>query len=686
MENRFPSRRSDHPPGAWCKDISWSWVYEPKTTLEKSAPSRWYIYIYTLYIDSSVSKGRGADRTARCYSISGSHSVRSFWLKLSLAWRGQRSPRETWRQDRSLPPHRFGMPGKWVGGKGSKACPEVGNVIEAMVYDDDGGQQGFVVIEVKRLSPPGEHGRFIQCDYITASDSFYRFWVESGAGSDTKRDGNYHLCKGNPTECTSRPRTGGQAVHLGKWRILKDEDLNPTVLTHYTGDAIGDLTRYAKLPETPPTAGEGGGGLPWPGGRSGGLKIGRDKVASKLKGAPEKAKEREKEKVREAEPSTAVLKKELEALKKRLAAKEAEEELERDKKRRRREKSPDDKEKTPRRGGHFKEAALGKVAGLPAPSSPPSDPSSDESSSNDSKGDDHDGDGGKKEKKPKRRKRSRSRKSSRDEKKGKKEGKERGGKKKKKRKKSVKKEKDRGPFGLSRTEEWSKCESSHSCGSTESSESKGGFRKASGGMDHHLRLVAYARKRPGRLAVRLLRKMGQAVGFSSGANLLQSPTTEGAVPASAHLYYLAVMTPQLANKWSPRSQRELKYWATVLDLLVQGKVAQVADVACQRVKALEKSIHDGNNWRRARFLELVEPEDLLLIDRGEERMMTKEVEHEDRHRPKGGWNVWERPPKGDPKGKGKGQKGDDRDHKGAGKKRTPAEQAAGGKDDKGKGS
>ena len=31
-------------------------------------------------IDSSVSKGRGADRTARCYSISGSHSVRSFWL------------------------------------------------------------------------------------------------------------------------------------------------------------------------------------------------------------------------------------------------------------------------------------------------------------------------------------------------------------------------------------------------------------------------------------------------------------------------------------------------------------------------------------------------------------------------------------------------------------------------------
>ncbi len=578
------------------------------------------------------------------------------------------------------------MPGKWVGGKGSKACPEVGNVIEAMVYDDDGGQQGFVIIEVKRLSPPGEQGRFLQCDYITASDSFYRFWVESDDGADTRKGGNYHLCKGNPTECSARARAGGQVVHLGKWRVLRDEDLNPTVLPHYTGDARGDLARYAKLPDTPPTAGDGGGGLPWPGGRSGDLKIGRDKTGPRLKGPPERGRDGDGGRAKEAEPSTAALKKELEALKKRLAAKEAEEELERDKKKRRKEKSPDEGKKPPERGGHFREAALGKVAGLPAPGSPPSDPSSDESSSDDSKGDDKGRSRDKKEKEPKRKKRSRSRKSSRDEKKGKKTGKERAGKKKKKKKKNVKKEKDRGPFGLSRTEEWSKCESSHSCGSTESSESKGGFRKASGGMDHHLRLVAYARKRPGRLAVRLLRKMGQAVGFSSGANLLQSPTMEGAVPASAHLYYLAVMTPQLASKWSPRSQRELKYWATVLDLLVQGKVAQVADVACQRVKALEKSIHDGNNWRRARFLELVEPEDLLLIDRGEERMMTKEVEHEERHRPKGGWNVWERPQKGDLKGKGKGHKGDDRDSKGAGKRRTPAEQAAGAKEDKGKGS
>ena len=130
------------------------------------------------------------------------------------------------------------MPGRWVGGKGSKACPEVGNIIEAMIYDDDGDDQGFVIIEVKRHFAPGEQGRFIQGDYVTASDAFYRYWVESGDGQDTKVDGMYHLCKGHPPDCTAKSRSGATVVHLGKWRTLKEEDLDPAVLTHYTDDAV----------------------------------------------------------------------------------------------------------------------------------------------------------------------------------------------------------------------------------------------------------------------------------------------------------------------------------------------------------------------------------------------------------------------------------------------------------------
>ena len=568
-----------------------------------------------------------------------------------------------------------------MGGKGSKACPEVGNIIEAMVFDNEGKSQGFVILEIRRLFGPGEHGRFILGDYVTASDSFYRFWMESD-GSMSRVDGYYHLCRGNAPECDVKPRGGDEVVHLGKWRTLKEEELNPTVLPHFTGEARGELARFHKQ-ATPPSPEGGGGGLPWSAKKPAGLKIRKDKpgegardVRKKPAGLPEDEGEAD-------DTSTTGLRKQLEALKKRLADKEAEEDAGKARKKRRTDKERKDRDKPPDRGvSGFPAVALGKGARVPG--SPPSDPSSDDSGSERSKGGSDGGDKRRKEKDRKEeKKRSRSRKRSKDRKE--KESPKEKKTVKKKRKKKGKKEKDKGPFGLSRTEEWSKAESSMSSGSTGSSDSKEGFRKASGGMDHHLRLVAYAKKRPGRLAVRLLRKMGQAVGFSSGANLLRSPTMEGAVPASAHLFYMAVMTPQLAGKWSPRSQRELKYWATVLDLLVEGQVAQVADIACQRVKALEKSIHDGNNWRRARFLELVEPEDLLLIDRGEERMMTKELEHEERHRPKGTWHPWERTQKGDPKGKGKGHKGDDREGKGAGKKRTPAENAAGAKDDKGKG-
>lgn len=563
-----------------------------------------------------------------------------------------------------------------MGGKGSKACPEVGNLIEAMVYDDEGQDQGFVMVEVKRVFAPGEQGRFFQGDYVTAS---YRFWVESGGGHETKEDGMYHLCKSFAPDCTAKSRSGAVVVHLGKWRTLKEEDIGTAALDHYTGDAKGDLTRYGKRAFS--QASPSGGGLPWP--KPGGLKLKRDPPKDKPKPEGEKAgtKPKGKEKDKEEEGSTAALRRELEALKKRLAEKEEEEKVEQPKKKRKKEER--DTDKSPTKGKAFPDLPLGKDAG--GGGSPPSDPSSDETSSEDDgkSSEKHKGKEKDKDKKKKKR-RSRSRKVSRDPKRRKdgKDDKRRRGKKKAKKKK---KEKDRGPFGISKTEEWSQKASSESSRSGGSSDSESGFRKASGGMDHHLRLVAYAKKRPGRLAVRLLKRMGQAVGFSSGANLLQSPTSEGAVPASAHLYYLAVMTPQLSGKWSPRSQREIKYWTTVLDLLVQGRIAQVADVACQRVKALEKSIHDGNNWRRARFLELVEPEDLLLIDKGEERMMTKEVEHEDKHRPKGSWNSWERPPKGDPKGKGKHGKGEDRDPKGGGKKKTPAETAAGGKEDKGKG-
>ena len=234
---------------------------------------------------------------------------------------------------------------------------------------------------------------------------------------------------------------------------------------------------------------------------------------------------------------------------------------------------------------------------------------------------------------------------------------------------SKKKKKDRGPFGVARTEEWTQGDSKESSESSSSVESD--FHKASGEKSLQLKLVRYAQRHPGRLATRLLRLMAKAVGFSSGALTLKSPTMKEA-PATAHLYFLTILTPALNTKWTARTAREMKCWATILDLLAEGKGPEAADIASQRLKALERSVHDGNTWRRARYLELVDPEDHLLTDKGEEKMMNRELELEEKSRGKGNWSLW------DPELKaGKGKKGKEGGKgKGGGKGKNPSENAA----------
>ena len=107
-----------------------------------------------------------------------------------------------------------------AGGKGSIACPGRGQFIKAQVYDDAGKSQGTVFLEVKTLYGTGSAGQSILCDYITASDEYYRYWVTTADGVATTVDGNYHLCRGDPTSCQGRPG-GRQIVHVGKWRIWK---------------------------------------------------------------------------------------------------------------------------------------------------------------------------------------------------------------------------------------------------------------------------------------------------------------------------------------------------------------------------------------------------------------------------------------------------------------------------------
>ena len=91
----------------------------------------------------------------------------------------------------------------------------------------------------------------------------------------------------------------------------------------------------------------------------------------------------------------------------------------------------------------------------------------------------------------------------------------------------------------------------------------------------------------------------------------------------------------------------------IIDKMASSQGATAADIVGQRMKALEQSVQDGHQWRKAKFLEIVDPEEVTLTDRGEANMMQKEVELEDRLKGKTPWipNVWE-------KGReGKGEKG-----------------------------
>ena len=74
-----------------------------------------------------------------------------------------------------------------------------------------------------------------------------------------------------------------------------------------------------------------------------------------------------------------------------------------------------------------------------------------------------------------------------------------------------------------------------------------------------------------------------------------------------------------------RNGREAKTLCRALDLLAKKETGAAADLLCQRLKALEKSLV-GNDWSRAQYLELLSPEGMTLVDRDEELMVQRENE------------------------------------------------------------
>lgn len=172
------------------------------------------------------------------------------------------------------------------------ACPTRGQLIEAHVHDDEGWPQGTVILAVKRLFGTGSTGRSILCDYVTASDPYYRYWVSTDEGVGTTVDGLYHLCSGDPTKCAG----GGKderVVHLGKWRIWTEAELTGGKADHLEKAAQEQLLRFFKAAGHKPR-GADPGSLPWEEGPLNLAKGDKRKDARQKAGGEDKAKDRKK--------------------------------------------------------------------------------------------------------------------------------------------------------------------------------------------------------------------------------------------------------------------------------------------------------------------------------------------------------------------------------------------------------
>ncbi|CAK0876721.1 unnamed protein product [Prorocentrum cordatum] len=141
-----------------------------------------------------------------------------------------------------------------------------------------------------------------------------------------------------------------------------------------------------------------------------------------------------------------------------------------------------------------------------------------------------------------------------------------------------------------------------------------------------LQLVSYSQRHPGRLAARLLLKMAVGVSREGGAVYAQlgSPGDLNQTPPAATSYILTVMVPTLATRMALCDRRELRTLSLILALLATQRPEEAADVVAQRIKAIDKALHDGA-WTHAQLLELIPEEGAPLLERDEAVAVAREA-------------------------------------------------------------
>lgn len=95
------------------------------------------------------------------------------------------------------------------------------------VRDDTGKKQGTMLVEVLESESTDSRGHWFKAKYILASDSHLRWWMVSGAGAALAKKCRYHCCDGNASDCPEVKK--GKGMHFEKFREIGQSELDAKV-------------------------------------------------------------------------------------------------------------------------------------------------------------------------------------------------------------------------------------------------------------------------------------------------------------------------------------------------------------------------------------------------------------------------------------------------------------------------
>ena len=137
-----------------------------------------------------------------------------------------------------------------------------GQVIEGAVRDNDGQKQGTILVEVLEAESTDSKGHWFVGRYILASDSHLRWWMSEGDGARLAKRCRYHCCESSAVDCPEVKK--GKGMHMEKFREITQRELDAKVPAWAFGRNCSKvMNAYLKQRGSEPPSGPTGPDLPW---------------------------------------------------------------------------------------------------------------------------------------------------------------------------------------------------------------------------------------------------------------------------------------------------------------------------------------------------------------------------------------------------------------------------------------